>query len=165
MGTEDEEVRGSDFRKAWPNALARAMREAGEITEAMGAHREEADRQRRELSQVAAQLCELVPRAVAVSKEKLDEGTASLASALRQMADQHAVMRADLAACQKQLEQQRDDVDRRRGALVDEKGELAIAQATFARAVAEFSGLRLWERVFLPARLKDIVNKHSRNAT
>ena len=49
MNTEDEEIRGSDFRKSWPNALSRAMREAGEIAEAM-------DGQRDELKQVSAKL-------------------------------------------------------------------------------------------------------------
>jgi len=129
-----DEIRGEDFRKAWPNALARALREVGELTDAI-------DEQRRQV----VELAKVTPRWIEAAEARLERSTraqiASLEAAQAEVHAKHQFLLQSFAQERAQLDRQRNVVDQLRAELIDK-------ERAFEQEKNRFTNKSLWKRVF-----------------
>lgn len=128
-----DEIRGEDFRKAWPNALARALREAGDLATQL-------DEQR---CQVKA-LAETTPRMIEAAERRLQASTNGyldmLATAQQKLLEQQQTLMHSVTQERAKLEQQRDLLDQRREEVVQQEQALKVARH-------QFNNMPFWSRL------------------
>ena len=121
-----DEIRGEDFRKMWPNALARALREVFDLIEAL-------DDQRRQV----VKLANVTPQMLEAAETSLERSTLAHIQSLE-------AAQAEINSMHKQMlqrfDQERSKLDKQRADLI--KKELAFEQER-----NRFNNMSLWKRV------------------
>lgn len=132
-----DEIRGEDFRKSWPNALARALREVAELNEAL-------DEQRRQI----VELAKVTPRWIEAAEARLERSTRahieSLVAAQAETREKHQLMLQSFAQERAQLDRQRNVVDQLRADFIEKERE-------FEQERNRFNNKSFLKRVFARA--------------
>lgn len=124
----DEGLRADDFRRAWPTALQRAMREAGELTNQI----EQASEKIESANRDAFLIAELLPKMVEALRNKMrEEGEKLLQHSKSELESVSAEIQAKLeksieveksiAARAAELEKQALNFARQRALLIEEQ--------------------------------------------
>lgn len=123
----DEGLRPEDFRRAWPTALARAMREAGELTHQIEQASEKVEAANRD----ALLIAELLPKMVEALRVKMhEEGEKLLQNSKEELSTARAEIQAllektievekGIASRATELEKQAANYARQRALLIEE---------------------------------------------
>lgn len=128
-----DEIRGEDFRKAWPNALARALHETGNITSQL-------DEQRRQVEALAETTHQRFQAAERQSQASSIQYLDKIADAQNNLVMEQRAMMQSFTEERAKLDKKQDLLDKRLAIVLERERELKVAQH-------EFENMPFWDRL------------------
>jgi hypothetical protein len=131
------QIRADDFRRAWPNALSRALQEAGELVDGLQTQREAIE-----------ELAALAPQMLHAAEARMAESADKHVLAIKAASEE---MKAAQTEFLKTSEAEFSKIQRARDAAEAARTDIHLAQKKLDKERTEFNSMSLFRRIFIRA--------------